>query len=209
MKKLLLTIFSAIALTSGSYLSAQLPCETEQGNWYASIMGGVHFKNHINIYDEQIDFDPGYFAGGAVGYRFAKWYNLEHRLELEFAYRANDIGSISINGERIPLHNDVSLNISTYSSMVNLYTIFPINCTIKPYWGFGLGYTHSSLNIRDANGSVTINNNDSFDGLAYQWIVGGNYEMSCNRELSVEYRYLGMHRDLSDHSVGLKLTQHF
>ena len=110
------------------------------------------------------DFDAGYVGSAAVGYN---WFFPESiadlRIEVEGAYRYNDIDDISglsADGE-----------IQAFSAMINGYFDIRNTWVIVPYVGAGFGATNVRLDHDGSGGAfATIDDNDTV--FSYQVMAG-------------------------------------
>ena len=159
----ILVSFAAIA--GASVASAQ--------GMYAAINGGVNFTHDGEIASSGVDtaFAFGYAVGGSIGYDFG-----DYRLEGEISYRANDVDDIS----GVPFTGD----ITTTALMANAFYDFDSGSPFVPYVGAGLGVGFSTFELVGISGDVTA--------LAYQFILGGAYEMSDTLDLTLDYRLFTM-----------------
>lgn len=159
-------------------LSAQTCCND---GYYISGFGGANFvpnfKKNVRESGETLghvnaDFDTGYFAGAALGYKLCSF-----RLETEFSYRNNDARihqrahsssssscSSSSSGTQVAQAAAAAVvaesesssssssdlfklrgHLETYAVLANFYYDLDFcNCwNLKPYIGAGVGYAHN------------------------------------------------------------------
>lgn len=187
MKKIFLLIAACFALTAP--LAAQ-PCKN---GVYVSGFGGANFKNDNKVWGDKIDWNTGYAAGGAVGYKYNSF-----RTELEGSWRQNR--SKKADG-------DVHFKKNTGAAMVNgYYDLDMLNLPLgmTPYVGAGVGVAYNKIDGRHETAKAT---GDSFK-FAYQGIAGVSIPVSERVDLTTEYRYFngGCNND-HNHTVaaGLRL----
>jgi outer membrane protein OmpA-like peptidoglycan-associated protein len=133
--------------------------------------GGVSFNQR---------FQDGFNIGGRAGY---EWGPL--RIEEEFSYRQNGIGSVSIAGVGLNTNG----NRNTYAFMTNLIYDFTLGWPITPHIGGGIGAVqlHDSWGIP---GIGTIASSSSWQ-FGYQGIAGVRYNINPALAFDIDYRYLG------------------
>ncbi len=164
-----------LKLTVFVFLAAMAATTTASAQgMYASVFGGVNFTHDGEFAGVGVDtaFATGYAVGGSIGYDFG-----DYRLEGELSYRANDIDDIG------GLDFSPS-SITTTALMANAFYDFDTGSPFVPYVGGGLGVGFSTMELLGIDGDVT--------GLAYQFIIGGGYEMSDTFELTLDYRLFSM-----------------
>ena len=151
----------------------------------------------------RLGFDnPGVTALGSLGWGFGNGL----RAEVEFSYRRNDAGSLSVSG--VPAQAAASGHGDTYAVMANaLYDITQARRYLggvgTPYVGFGLGYGWSNYHrIMVQAGTQGAATYGSDGGFAWQAIAGLAWDLSRllpGLSLTTEYRYVS----LADQSVSL------
>lgn len=147
---------------------------------YVGLGGGGNFLSDSDIDGTGIateaDYDPSYAIAPSVGYRFGNGI----RVELEGAYRDNDVDSIAgVAGG--------TGEVSAASLMMNLLYDFDLGGVWKPYLGLGLGGARVDADsVRPIGGGV-IDDDDNV--LAYQGIAGIAYQVSEAVQLFADYRY--------------------
>jgi len=128
-----------------------------------------------------INYDTGWNVSGNVGYAFGGPF----RLELEVAYRDNDVDSVTFAGGRLP---GATGSMNSLSAMVNGYFDIETGTNFVPYIGAGIGYSRVTANGITATGlGGTVDEDDS--KFAYQGIVGVSYWFSPELALTADYRY--------------------
>lgn len=120
-----------------------------------------------------LEFDPGFAVGGAIGARIADI----SRAELRLSYRRADtdeIGPVSVSGD-----------VGILSAMANGYVDLPVNLPVQPYVGIGIGVGVLFADFR-AN-SVNVDDEDA--EFAYNVMAGVAYELTESVVLDAGYRY--------------------
>ena len=143
-------------------------------------------------------------ALGNLGWGF----NNGIRTELEFSYRSNGVGSVSIAG--YPAHPQLTGTTSTSAVMANvLYDVrglgWRLGVPVTPHVGLGAGYAWSAYDrvmTRSGNdGSMTYGIDGRF---AYQAILGLDWDLSSVKRglsLSTQYRYFSVLDPQVEHGV--------
>ena len=171
LRKLLLATAGAIVLSASA--------QAEEG-WYLSVAGGA---NHIHDdkvrgtgFNQEIEYDLGYAAQGAIGYQ----YDNGLRTEVEAGYRTNDVDTIAAGR--------ATGDANVYSAMVNVLYDFDISDTgLDTYVGVGAGVAHIDYDtVSPAGGSIV---DDSDTTPALQGMAGVSYEVGDATELYVNYNY--------------------
>ena len=147
------------------------------------------------------DLEDGFVGSAAIGYN---WFFPESiadlRLELEGAYRYNDINDLagtSYDGE-----------VQAFSAMVNGYFDIRTNLPVVPYVGAGFGAT----NIRhedDGAGGTGVIFDDHDTAFTYQVMAGFNYDFGDNLAVGFEYRFLETEEVTISHSGGGALRDEY
>jgi opacity protein-like surface antigen len=162
---ILTILVSVAAMVGATSVSAQ--------GMYAAVNGGVNITHDGEIDSSGVDtaFETGYAISGAIGYDFG-----DYRLEGEISYRANDVDAIG--------GAPISANIATTALMANAFYDFDSGSPFVPYAGVGLGVGFSTFERSGADGDATE--------LAYQFILGGAYEVSDSVEVTLDWRLFSM-----------------
>lgn len=198
-------IASTLALGAG-FLGAS--AHAEESRFYVGAFAGGNFGevqkfNGANLAgarrDIDLSLDDGVLAGATLGFIASQgdWGRL--RLEAELAGRRNDVERLSLNGVQRQLL-DGETQVTT--QMVNLAYDTPRWGKFRGMVGGGLGAASFDYDIRYDAGAVQppvspppvgpiINIPTSASGrMAYQVMVGGQYELSPSWELTADFRYL-------------------
>jgi opacity protein-like surface antigen len=147
------------------------------GNAGLNLLGDSSLENGSSL---GIEYDSGYLVGGSLGYDFG-----EFRLDAEVAYKTNDASDI-ITTPSGGFTADGSTSVLSY--MINGYFDIPINRSLKPYLGAGIGYATVTLDVGIPGVFPTLAD-DSDSVLAYQFSAGVGYEISRTTTLNLGYRY--------------------
>lgn len=186
MKKTLLT-FAALALL---LLPAMAEAAQGRPGGYASLFLGMSMMEDTDAttYDpqtfhERIEFDPGVYVGGTLGYDFGGV-----RLEGELSYRQNEIDSI--DDRDFGPYPGVDGDIGVFAVMANAFVDLHNDSPITPYIGGGVGVATIYLSDTDVDGSIFYTEDDD-SVFAYQ--VGGGLGIALNRQTTLDlgYRYFG------------------
>lgn len=121
----------------------------------------------------ELGLDTGFGLSVAAGKKFGNGW----RAELEYSYRKNDIGDLTLGILIIPT-SLLNEEIDVHTVMANLVYDIQNNTMITPYLGAGVGVGWEG----EAEGAE----------FAYQFLAGINVEMSSQNELIFGYRYTGM-----------------
>jgi len=118
-----------------------------------------------------------------VGYEFAENKYGALRIELEVAYRNNDVDDLQFNTN----DQDARGDLSSFSVMINAIHDFKTSSSFKPYVGVGVGFANIESDIQ--YGAVTIEDEDSV--FSYQFIAGVEYAVTEKANIFVDYRLFG------------------
>lgn len=195
----------ALALGAGSCASTAL---ADDGRFYVGGFAGVNLGEEQSFSGanlagapRRIDApqDDGALAGLVVGFVASEgeWGRL--RFEAELASRKNDVEKLTLNGVQRRLI-DGETQVTT--QMVNVAYDTPRWGKLRGMIGAGVGAASFDYDIQYDVGGVPgapagapigpiINIPTSASGrLAYQAMIGGQYELSPSWELTAELRYL-------------------
>ena len=106
-------------------------------------------------------------------------------LELEVAYRTNDIDSITSGGARLA---GATGEMNSLAFMVNGFYDINTGTAFTPYVGLGVGYARVSADGISATG-LGFTNGDDDNKFAYQAIAGVAYQLTPEVALTADYRY--------------------
>lgn len=168
-------------------------------NVYFGIEGGLNWASCESVGGCKDDTDMGYSLGGLLGYLFP----IGIGMEFEVAYRTNSVDHI--NYRYYGMKIDTDKNISCISYLGNLYYELPCWC-VKPYAGFGLGYSNEHARLTQYN----LPTDKNFNNFTYQFIAGLDYNLCGNLDIGVGYKYLHVVSSFIDNnSLLFDLKWHF
>ena len=131
------------------------------------------------VYDTE--FVTGWAVLGSVGHAFDSGV----RAELELGYRQNDLNRLrDSSGSTLPAGGE----ISSFTIMANALYDFDVSSQLSLSVGLGVGVEEARLAIEQ------LGFEDATWQVAYQGIVGANYNVSDRAQLFVNYRYLQTQR---------------
>jgi opacity protein-like surface antigen len=174
----------SIFLALESILHAALPIN----GLYSTGFGGLAIlpanfsDNNAGYQIDNSDYNSGFNAGGAIGYKNALW-----RYEAEVSYVKAPLTSLMVNGLKT---GDLEGYSQGLFGLANLYFDFPtrMNSVLQPFIGAGIGggwiqnsYAINNLIQNQLNGSA----------FAYEGTAGISYNFSEAYSLAFYYRYLG------------------
>jgi len=230
-KNVLLVSSAALALTAAS---------TAQAGDYFTVFGGATFQSDVDAhktftgtnagltssgfvyyhtaYYASVDFSAELDSGFVLGAAYGRDFNRFWRMELELAYRENQVqgnGDYTVltwtyntfttikgyvgygsSGPYTSTGNDVPLDGSTsfFSIMANFWYDFNIAGPWETFVGAGIGMAQANVNNLEINygGYYTTQIADGSDWVfAYQFAVGAGYHLDNGIRLSAQYRYFG------------------
>lgn len=126
----------------------------------------------------ELNTQNGVNAALAVGAKFGSL-----RGEIEAVYRHNPNDKFNQGGT--PQGADGSL--STAHVFLNGYYEMDFFGVVTPYVGLGVGYGTVSLNLKQLDGTVVVDDNDTV--YSYQLMAGAAVNVTENFSLTAEYRY--------------------
>lgn len=171
--------FRNIALAATAMTIVSSPLYAEEG-WYLSVAGGGNHVHDDKIngsgFNQEVEYDFGYAAQGAVGYQ----YNNGLRTEVEAGYRTNDVDTIA--------SGRAAGDANVYSAMVNVLYDFDISDTgLDTYVGAGAGVAHLDYDSVSPVGGTVVDDSDTTPAL--QGMAGVSLEVGEATELYVNYNY--------------------
>jgi opacity protein-like surface antigen len=159
------------------------PAAANNGLYLELQGGGSFFEDSdislIGVGSGNVEFETGFTAGGAIGFRIFEML----RLEAHGSYRQADFDHVEIGGMSV----DTSGGFAGAGAFLgNAYFDIPLPLPIKPYVGGGAGVAIFSA---DVNGS-TVDVDD--EDVNFAWNVMGGFFVPIFRhlELDVRYRYI-------------------
>lgn len=176
-------------------------------NFYVDGFGGVNFVNSYEKEGARIDLNPGYIAGGALGYRFSRFF----RIEGEGAYRSNSFNQLVLHEQKFPASGEIRKATAMGNGIIDLCFW---DSGLVPYVGVGIGerWDQESFTLKPVviGGVPTVfTAKDTSRDLAYQGIVGVNFCSYKNLHLGVEYRYLDGPDIQANNSLDFSVKAHF
>ena len=156
---------------------------------YLELQGGASFWDHANVSvsssdvlladrSGKVDFDTGWTAGGAIGFRAFDWV----RVEANGSFRRADLDSVKVGG----LHLSGQGWAGSAAFLGNVYLDLPVPFPIKPYIGGGAGVAIFSA---DTNGNnLSIDDDDT--KFAWNAMGGVFWPVFRHLELDLGYRYI-------------------
>lgn len=162
--------------------------ETDRSGLYAKLQGGLGLLESaaVDVTDAgtltpgEADFDPGFLAGAALGYRFDDHW----ALEAEFAYRTNDLDSYSSSGSLSAQGGD----FASTALMLNAYYHFGTDWLLDPYVGVGFG-SASEIDLDLSGGSFGAGQSFSGDSPAAQYMLGAEGRLTDHLGFFLEGRF--------------------
>lgn len=148
-----------------------------QDGFYISGGAGLNWLHDAEVStspSRDADFDGGWGALGALGYRFGNW-----RVEGEVGYRANDVDEVSGGAG--------GGDMRSLSAMVNAIYELGAFSGVRPYLGAGIGWARVKLNDASLAGAALTDDADS--QFAYQGLLGFQVPLANALNLDVGYRY--------------------
>jgi len=175
-------------------------CCVDETNFYAKILGGANFLQNTHSGESHTKYKTGYIIAGSLGYCWD--YGL--RLEAEYAFRRNAIKQIHFFGQGCSKHG----HFQTSSYMANLLWDLPLSSwgcvfwNIQPFIGVGIGY--DSQQKRSSNSRIVFS--QKWNHFSWQVMTGLAYEIFCNTELTLEYKFHQGGCHFNNHTVGVGLV---
>jgi opacity protein-like surface antigen len=140
--------------------------------------------------DDEIEFDNGYNVGAAFGYDYGM-----ARLEVELAYRQNDVDKITINFDDGTEVFRGDGDFSATSLMLNGYWDLETGSPVVPYFGGGIGFANVTANnvkfFDPFDGRVRRLVDDDDNVFAYQLAAGIAVALNPAMSLDLGYRFFG------------------
>jgi opacity protein-like surface antigen len=182
--------------------------EEKRGDWYVEYMAGIsHVPNQTLrstdatpiLMGSSESKDVGYFVGGAIGRRIAKFF----RAEVQIGYRSTKLQDIAVRGEG---SNAKSSTLSLFSAMANGYAELDLadeGLPLTPWVGFGLGWGMPRLDAENSPGANQLNIDDTDSVFVYNAMAGVSIRISDYTDATLGYRYIRTEDfDLSGTSAG-------
>ncbi len=177
------------------------PAVARDKSFYAGIEGGVmwvedmdvdYVDPFLDIRDGQtVTHHSGYDIDGVAGYDFGMI-----RLEAEVAYKQADVNQVIsnalISGGFAFDNFDSSGSTKVTSGMVNALIDMGNEDGLSGYAGVGLGIAQVDYKVSSLMPNGLLSVNDSYNGLAWQGIIGLRYAVSPNIDVGMKYRYFNV-----------------
>jgi opacity protein-like surface antigen len=178
-----------LALGLAAEAAAQQPADRLNNGVYLELQGGGSFFQDADLNidstdvtgDGHAEFDTGWTAGGALGFRIFQML----RFEAHGSWRMADIDELRIEGASLGDTGDAFAGAAAF--LGNAYFDIPLPIPlIHPYVGGGAGVAIFSADV-DGN-DVDVDDDD----LTFAWNAMGGFFVPIFRhlELDVRYRYL-------------------
>ena len=126
-----------------------------------------------------VEFDPGFAVGGAVGYRIQEWM----RAELNLNYREADVDKLTALGYVLEGAGDAG----AFAALANLYIDFTPRSPVTPYVGVGIGVALIDVDSNGSANALTIN--DDSTEFAWNVMAGAAWSVTDNVDLTLGYRF--------------------
>ncbi len=178
-------------------------CCLDEMHFYGRIFAGANFLQNTSLNGNKPKYDTGYIIEGSFGYHWC--YGL--RAEGEYAYRRNAIKKIHFPGQGSSNHG----HFQTSSYMANLLWNLPSSSwgcalgNIRPFVGAGIGYDFQQMHASNSR----IDFHQKWNHFSWQLMAGLGYEIFCNTELALEYKFHQGGCQFNNHSVGIQLVYKF
>ncbi|GIX16952.1 MAG: P44/Msp2 family outer membrane protein [Rhodothalassiaceae bacterium] len=190
--------FCALAVAAGGWIAAS-GSAAAQGRFYVSAFGGVSLQNNqvstevpvtdpANATQFKVTFDPGFVAGGGIGYAFADQGYGRFRVELEVSYRESSVDKGLLNGNPVPFQGDDS---SLAGLAMLYYDVTGISARFIPYVGAGVGIAGVESDARfELFGSGVLGLGGPTDTeLAWQAVAGFAVPINRHVAFTLDGRY--------------------
>jgi opacity protein-like surface antigen len=129
----------------------------------------------------ETEYTTGWAVMGSVGYAFESGV----RAELEAGYRSNDLNRLlDSSASTLPAGGE----FSSFTIMANALYDVPVSEQLGLSFGLGVGVERAKLTIEE------LGFQDDTWQVAYQGLVGLNYNLSNRAQLFLNYRYLQTQR---------------
>jgi len=167
----------AVALSATAGV-AQSGVQAKEGPYVTGAAGGS-FPRDSKMkgagFDQSADMDAGWLALIGVGNAYGNGF----RTEFELGYQRSNVDKVS--------GVSASGHMAAASLMGNVYYDFPVDWSVKPFVGVGLGGARvSASGITPVNGS-RVGDNDI--GFAWQATAGVAYAINDRLDATLAYRY--------------------
>jgi len=191
----------AFCILAGLSLALAPAASAQAQDFYISAFGGLNFQedqDSVRVADSELsqrvklDFDPGTTVGGSLGYALPLGFLGRFRLELEGAYRENDLDT----GSTLAGEQAFSGDQSAISGLAMLYyDLADIPGLMTPYLGAGAGVASIDSDVAyapaggDPDAPTVRFGGDSQTELAWQVVAGFRVPLVLGLELTLDGRY--------------------
>lgn len=179
------------------------PAEASSG-LYGSMFGGANWSKDYHGHTSSATISSfstsffnvnghsqtGFVVGVAIGYDLSEVVTKGLRVELEGAYRHNNVkGSFTLAGTTFSSSgvstSATRADAATWTVMANAWYDFDIGSGLKPYVGGGVGWARNKLVPK-----VTVIPTVEHEDFAWQLGAGINYQLAPGASIGLGYRYL-------------------
>jgi opacity protein-like surface antigen len=220
-------ILAAVLMAGAASAEAD---KSEVSGWYAGVQlaavltgdlvdeEGTFYLNDVPYdYARSLSTDPGFGAGGFVGYKIPFGF----RFEFELSYRRNSLDEYYRFSEFLGRDDRVSLDghVSALSYMPNVWYDFDLGRGWMPYLGIGLGAATKFIDCGSSACDSVDLERDGETQFAYQIGAGVAYALNPKTVISLDYRYfdsieadfifLDYDFDYANHNVVMGIRRHF
>ncbi len=135
-----------------------------------------------------VRFDPGFLAGGGIGYAFADSGYGRFRIEAELGYRQNGVKKGTLDGNPIPFQGDDS---SLAGILMIYYDLMGPSERLRPYVGAGVGLAgvESDATFALFGGPVRHLGGPTDTEIAWQVVGGIAVAIGRRFDLTIDGRY--------------------
>lgn len=175
----------------------------DQTNFSAKFLSGANFLQNSTTDGNKATFKAGYIIGGALSY----CWSCGLCLQAEYAFRRNAIKKIDFSIEGCSHCG----HFQTSSCMANLIWDLPLSSCgyawwkIQPFIGIGLGYDFQQMH--SSNSRIIFC--QKWNSLSWQAMAGLTYPISCNTDMTLEYKFHQGGHHFYNHSVGIGIVYNF
>ena len=202
MKKVLLTLVCACALTLGAAFSAQ----AENLGVYVAPKFLMGWQNNHSSFTQtaggrtgsgdQFISQFGLGGGLSVGYDFWHQFKLPVRAELEFAMRGDSSNTEEGTFGSGSVYEELKSTFNATTLMANFFYDFRNDSDFTPYVmaGAGVAFIRSEVEYRGEFGNRDIHMSDSDNFTNFAWNIGAGVAYNVNENIAVDlgYRYLNL-----------------
>lgn len=202
MKKIILLVCCLLAVCSSAVFAAE-------GGFYLGLHGGgvilEGVKNESDAGRFNMEFDPGWLAGTSLGYDLRDNFPDvgSGRLELEFAWRSNDVDKIEFVQPSLGGGGEATVASVMFNTIGEYRDALPW----LPYAGAGAGAARITLDKITDGGFLLVDDEDTV--FAYQFMGGIAYQVSPRVYLDLGYRYFALLDPTFTDASGVKIDSEY